>query len=173
MNDIIKKVRQANEDTKQVLLGMLEHEVGDKNIEFNPIIETIKLPRQYGKTAMAIGYALTRASECYDDVCIVSWSFNSACSVLQRITDILGCNKNGNRVAYSGGSVCVVNPVYHSLVGNEFDIVIFDESWEKFKEDAEKDTNIKGKNILLGVVKDKGRVLLIETSDEGEDTSTD
>lgn len=170
MKEIIKKVNQSDEATKRVLLGLLKKEIAENTTEFEPSIETIELPRQYGKTAMAIGYAITRVEECNDNVCIVSWSFQSACNVVGRVENLIDGKGLlvGKYIPHGSGNICVLTPLYSSLVGNNFDVVIFDESWNRFKQDAKESTTLTGNDILLGVVKPTGRVIRFETSNEKE-----
>lgn len=117
---------------------------------------------------MAVGDALRRAGR-GERVCLMLQNHRMAYDVMGELREILN-NPNvrvGCFTSVGRGQIDIECPTYKNLLGKCFDTIIFDESFNLFKEKVQSETEIEEMAVMASFMKNGGTLIRLETKNEG------
>lgn len=169
--ELLMEVMSADKETREVIKHILN--LTEKTTESKPYsLQFIKteLPRQSGKSSLALGNVLKRAAN-GERVCLYVRDCRTAWETVKTLRSITGNSgiQAGSLSSIGRGQLEVCVPSYYNLLGKYFDTIVFDESWEVFMEKAKESTSVTNSlAMLISIVKDNGTIIRLETKDEGD-----
>lgn len=169
--ELLTAVLNADEDTREAIKYILN--LTEKTTDNKPYsLQFIKteLPRQSGKSSLALGNVLKRAAN-GERVCLYVRDGVTAWETVKTLRSITGNSgiQAGRLSSIGRGQLEVCFPSYYNLLGKYFDTIVFDESWEVFMEKAKETTSATDSlAMLISIVKNNGTIIRLETKNEGD-----
>lgn len=163
--ELLKEVLGADDKTRELIKQIIENLNDTKGRPYSLRLVKTELPRQSGKTSLALGNALMRATG-GERVCLMERDATTAFDVVNTLRSITGnhCFQVNHISSIGRGQLEVAFPSYKNLLGKQFDTIIFDECWETFNTHVSNVTEMEGVALFLGVVKDGGTLIRLETA---------